>query len=191
MTIPEKPRPPARFKHVRGNLCSTKTLPKDGVRPQLIPEHDIECLSSPQVELLYEHMKEDQTIDPVKLDLCEYQAIEPAHPYYLLSEDDNSIVEVSPYEALVIKDASKISAIESLPNPEPQQDTLATDQIPHLIPETEIRVDRILIGPGKEVNLQDMDHWLVFTEDLRYTAPGIPAPGFYIQGQGCLDFSPE
>ena len=36
-------------------------LPKDGVRPQLIPEHEIECLSSPEVELLYEYMKEDQT----------------------------------------------------------------------------------------------------------------------------------
>ena len=166
------------------------TLPKEWVRPQLIPEHDIECLSSPQVELLYEHMKEDHTIDPVKLDLCEYQAIEPVHSYYLLREDNNSIVEVSPYEALVIKDASKMGAIESLPNPEPQ-DTLATDQIPHLILETQIRVDHILISLGKEVNLQDMDHWSVFIESLRYTSPGTPAPGFDIQGQGCLDFSPK
>ena len=76
MTIPEESRSPAWFKHVRGDFCSTKMLPKDGVRPQLIPEHEIECLSSPQVELLYEYMKEDQAIDPVKLDLCEYQAIE-------------------------------------------------------------------------------------------------------------------
>ena len=52
-------------------------LPKEGVRPQLIPEHEIKCLSSPQVELLYEYMKEDQAIDPTKLDLCEYQVIEP------------------------------------------------------------------------------------------------------------------
>ena len=36
-----------------------------------------------------------------------------------------------------------------------------------------------------------MDHWSVFTENLRYTAPETPAPGFDIQGQGCLDFSPE
>ena len=105
-------------------------LPKDGVRPQLIPEHEIECLSSPQVELLYEYMKEDQTIDLVKLDLCEYQAIEPVHPYHLVREDDDSIVEVSPYEALVINDASKIGAIESLPDPKPQQDTIAADQTP-------------------------------------------------------------
>ena len=107
-------------------------LSKDGVRPQLIPEHEIECLSSPQVELLYEYMKEDQTIDPVKLDLCEYQAIEPVHPYHSVREDDDSIVEVSPYEALVINDASKIGAIESLPDPEPQQDTIAADQTPIL-----------------------------------------------------------
>ena len=57
-------------------------------------------------------MKEDQTIDPVKLDLCKYQAIEPVHPYHSVREDDDSIVEVSPYEALVINDASKIGAIE-------------------------------------------------------------------------------
>ena len=94
-------------------------LPKDGMRPQLIPEHEIECLSSPQAELLYEHMKEDQTIDPVKLDLCEYQAIEPVHPYHLV----------------VISDTSKIDAIESLPDPEPQQDTIAADQTPHPISE--------------------------------------------------------
>ena len=59
-------------KHVRGDFCVTKTLPKEGVRPQLIQEHEMECLSSPQVELLYEHMEKDQIIDPVKLDLCAY-----------------------------------------------------------------------------------------------------------------------
>ena len=96
-------------------------LPKDGVRPQLIPEHEIVCLSSPQVELLFEYMKKDQTIDPVKLDLCEYQAIEPVHPYHLVREDDDSIVEVSPYEALVINDASKIGAIKGLPNLNPSK----------------------------------------------------------------------
>ena len=166
-------------------------LPKDGVRPQLIPEHEIECLSFPQVELLYEYMKEDQTIDPVKLDLCEYQAIEPVHSYHVVRKDDDSIVEVSPFEALVINDASKIGAIESLPNPEPQQDTLAADPIPHLISESHVKRDQILIGPGKEINLQNMDPWLVFTENLRYTVPETPAPGFDIQGQGCLDFSSE
>ena len=36
-----------------------------------------------------------------------------------------------------------------------------------------------------------MDNWSVFTDRLRYTTPAIPAPGFDIQGQGCLDFSPE
>ena len=91
----------------------------------------------------------------------------------------------------MINDASKIGAIESLPNPEPQQDTLAADQIPHPISEPHIKKDHILIGPGKENNLQDMDHWSVFMENLRYTVPETPAPRFDIQGQGCLDFSPE
>ena len=136
-------------------------------------------------------MKEDQTIDPVKLDLCEYQAIEPIHSYHLVREDNDSIIEVSPYEVLVINDASKIGAIESLSNPEPQQDILAADQIPHLIPESQVKTDNILIGPGKEANLQDMDHWSVFMENLRYTVPETPAPRFDIQGQGCLNFSPE
>ena len=136
-------------------------------------------------------MKEDQIIDPVKLDLCEYQAIEPVHSYHPVREDDDSIVQVSPYEALVINDASKIGAIESFPNPEPQQDILVADQIPHLIPESQIKMDHILIGPGRKVNLQDMDHWSVFMENLRYTVLETPAPGFDIQGQGCPDFSPE
>ena len=162
------------------------------MRPQLIPKHEVECLSSSQVELLYEYMKEDQIINPVKLDLCEYQAIELIHSYHLVREDDDSIVEVSPYEALVINDASsRIGAIKSLPNPEPQQDVLAADQIPHPIPDSQIKMDHILIGLGKEVNLQDMDHWSVFTENLRHTVPETPAPGFNIQGQGCLDFSSE
>ena len=104
-------------------------LPKNGVRPQLIPEHEINCLSSPQVELLYEYIQEDKVIDPVKLDLCEYQAIEPTNPYYSAEEDDNIRTEVSPYEALVINDTSRIGAIESLSNPEPQQETLTADQI--------------------------------------------------------------
>ena len=102
-------------------------------------------------------MKEDQTIDPIKLDLCEYQAIEPVHHYHLVREDDDSIVEVSPYEALVINDASKIGAIESLPDPEPQQGTIAADQTPHPISEPHAKKNQILIGQGKEINLQDMD----------------------------------
>ena len=95
---------------------------------------------------------------------------------------------------MVINDASKIGAIECLPNPEPQQETLAADQISHLMLKPQTRKDNILVilvGPSKEINLQDMDHWSVFTENLRYTVPETPAPGFDIQGQGCLDFSPE
>ena len=104
-----------------------------------------------------------------------------------MREDNDSIIKVFPYEALVINDASKIGAIESLPDPEPQQDTKAADQIPHPTSEPH----QILVGPGKEINLQDMDQWSVFMENLRYTIPETPAPGFGIQGQGCLDFSPE
>ena len=166
-------------------------LPKDGVRPQLIPEHEIECLSSPQAELLYKYMKEDQAIDPLKLGLCEYQVIEPVNPYHAAREDDDSIMEVSPYEALVINDASKIGAIESPSDLKPQQDMITTDRTPRLTPEPHTKNDQILMGPGKEINLQDMDQWSVFMENLRYTIPKTPAPGFDIQGQGCLDFSPE
>ena len=166
-------------------------LPKDGVGPQLIPEHEIECLSSLQVELLYEYMKEDQTIDPIKLGLCEYQAIEPVNPYHAAREDDDSIIEVSPYEALVINDASKTGAIESPSDLKPQQDTIITDRTLHLTPEPHTKKDQILMGPSKGINLQDMDQWSVFMENLRYTIPETPAPGFDIQGQGCLDFSPE
>ena len=36
-----------------------------------------------------------------------------------------------------------------------------------------------------------MDRWSVFTDRLRYTTPATPAPGFDIQGQGCLDFSTD
>ena len=159
-------------------------LPKEGLRPQLIPEHEIECLSPSQVELLYDYMKEDEIIDPVKLDLCEYQAIEPlVHPFSLLREENDSIIEVSPYEALVIQDASKTGALESLPNPEPQQEILTEVQIPK-----NPKTDCVLTNSGEEVNVQDMDNWSVFTGRLRYTTP---APGFDIQGQGCLDFSPE
>ena len=72
-------------------------------------------------------MTEDQAIDPIKLGLCEYQAIEPVNPYHAAREDNGSIMEVSPYEALVINDASKTGAIESPFNLIPQQDTITTD----------------------------------------------------------------
>ena len=91
----------------------------------------------------------------------------------------------------MIKDASKIGAIESPFDLKRQQDTLTTDQTPHLTPEPHAKNGQILKGPGKEINLQDMDQWSVFMEDLRYTISKTPAPGFDIQGQGCLDFSPE
>ena len=136
-------------------------------------------------------MTEDQAIDPIKLGLCEYQAIEPVNAYHAAREDDDPIMEVSPYEALVINDASKIGAIESPFDLKPQQDTITTDQTHRLTPEPHIKKDQILMGQGKEINLQDMDQWSVFTENLRYIFPETPAPGFDIQGQGCLDFSPE
>ena len=136
-------------------------------------------------------MTEDQAIDPVKLGLCEYQAIEPVNPYHAAREDNDSIMEVSPYEALVINDASKIGAIESPFDLKPQQDMITTGRTPHLSPEPHTKNDQILKGPGKEINLQDMDQSSVFTENLRYTIPETSAPGFDIQGQGCLDFSPE
>ena len=162
-------------------------LPKEGLRPQLIPEHETECLSPSQVELLYDCMKEDEIIDPVKLDLCDYQAIEPlVHPFSLLREENDPIIEVSPYEALVIQDASRIGAIESLPNPKPQQEVLTEFQTPK-----NSKTDCVLTNPGKEVNVQDMDNWSVFTDRLRYTTPATTTPGFDIQGQGCLDFSPK
>ena len=136
-------------------------------------------------------MKEDKIIDPVKLDLCDYQAMEPVvHPFSLLKEENDPIIEVSPYEALVIQDASKTGAIESLPNPEPQQEILAEVQIPRNSPVSRTKTDRVLTDPGKEVNVQDMDNWSVFTDRLRYTTPSTLALGFDIQGQGCLDFSP-
>ena len=135
-------------------------------------------------------MQEDKVIDPVKLDLCEYQVIEPMDPYCSAEEDDNIRTEVSPYEALVINDTSRIGAIESLSNPEPQQETLTADPIPCPKLEPQIKQDT-LVGPNEGINLQDMDHWSVFTEHLRYTIPETVAPGFDIQGQGCLDFSPE
>ena len=132
-------------------------------------------------------MKEEKVIDLVKLDLCEYQAIEPlVHPFSLLREENDPVIEVSPYEALVIQDASKIGALESLPNPEPQQEILNEVQIPK-----NLKTDCVLTDPGEEVNVQGMDSWSVFTDRLRYTAPATPAPGYNIQGQGCLDFSAE
>ena len=132
-------------------------------------------------------MKEEKIIDLVKLDLCEYQAIEPlVHPFSLLREETDPVIEVSPYEALVIQDASKIGALESLPNPEPQQEILTEVQIPK-----NLKTDCVLTNPGEEVNVQDMDSWSVFTDRLRYTAPATQAPGYDIQGQGCLDFFTE
>ena len=72
-------------------------------------------------------MKEDQAIDPVKLGLCEYQAIEPVDPYHAAREDDDSIMEVSPYGASVINNASKIGAIESPFDLKPQLDMITID----------------------------------------------------------------
>ena len=132
-------------------------------------------------------MKEEKVIDLVKLDLCEYQAIKPlVHPFSLLREENGPVIEVSPYEALVIQDASKIGASESLPNPGPQQEILNEVQI-----SKNLKTDCVLTNPGEEVNVQGMDSWSAFTDRLRYTAPATPAPGYDIQGQGCLDFSAE
>ena len=132
-------------------------------------------------------MKDDKVIGPVKLDLCEYQTVEPlVHPFSLLRGENDPVIEVSPYEALVIQDASKIGALENLPNPEPQQEILMEVQIPK-----NLRTECVLTNLGEEINVQDMDRWSVFTDRLRYTTPATPAPGFDIQGQGCLDFSTD
>ena len=154
-----------------------KKLPKDGMRPQLIPEHENECLSPAQTKMLYECMEEEKVVDPVKLDLCDYQAIEPVHPFCLLREDLDSLTEVSLYEALVIKDSSKIGAKESLPTPGPQQDIMNPEEIPPMNQETPYRTDILDNSLGREANLQYMDQWSIFTEKLRYTAPSKSTPG--------------
>ena len=105
------------------------------MRPQLIPEHENECLSPAQTKMLYECME---------LDLCDYQAIEPVHPFYLLREDLDSLTEVSPYEALVINDSSKIGAKESLPTPGPQQDIVSPEEIPPINQRTPYRLQTSL-----------------------------------------------
>ena len=53
------------------------------MRLQLIPEHESECLSPAQTKMLYEYIEDEKVVDPVELDLCDYQAIEPVHPFYL------------------------------------------------------------------------------------------------------------
>ena len=79
------------------------------------------------------------------------------NPYHTAREDDDSIMEVSSYKALVINDASKIGAIESPSDLKPQLDMITTDLTPHLTPEPHTKKDQILMGPGKEISLQDMD----------------------------------
>ena len=59
----------------------------------------------------------------------EYQVIEPVDSCYEAREDDD--IEVSPYEALVINDASKIGATESTFDLKPQQDVITPDPTPH------------------------------------------------------------
>ena len=161
------------------------------MRPQLIPEHENECLSPAQTKMLYECMEDEKVIDPGKLDLCDYQAIEPVHPFYLLREDLDSLTEVSPYEALVINDSNKIGAMESLPTLGPQQDIMNPEEIPPMNPRTSHRTDILDNSVGRETNLQYMDQWSILTEKLRYPAPGKIAPGYEIQGQGCMDFLPD
>ena len=101
-------------------------------------------------------------MDLVKLDLCEYQAIEPlVHPFSLLREENDPVIEVSPYEAQVIQDASKIGPLESLPNPELQQEILNEVHIPK-----NLKTNCVLTHPGEEVNVQGIDSWSVFTERL-------------------------
>ena len=165
-------------------------LPKEGMRPQLIPENETLCLCPSQAKLLCECMSESQSIDPVKLDLCDYQAIEPIHPFDLLQEEEDAAMKVFPYEALVIQDTSKIGALEDLPSPVPKQNLLPSE-VPNETPLIPCKTNKLLRGPRAEENVQDMDQWSVFNENLRYTVNDTPAPGFDIQGQGCLDFSPE
>ena len=73
----------------------------------------------------------------------------------------------------------------------PWQELLFPDQVPKETPLPPYKTDKLLRGPGADVNVQDMDQWSVFTGNLRYMVNGTPAPGFDMQGQGCLYFSHE
>ena len=119
-------------------------------------------------------MEEDQAIDPVKLGLCEYQVIEPVDPCHEAREGDDSIIKVSPYEALVINDASKIGATESPFDLKPQQDVITPDQIPCHTLEPHTKGDQILMGPGREYDPYDpgLVAWELFTAPPRYDPGG-------------------
>ena len=79
----------------------------------------------------------------------------------------------------------------SLPTPGPQQDIMNPEEIPPMNQETPYRTDILDSSLGREANLQYMDQWSIFTEKLKYTAPSKSTPGYNIQGQGCMDFSPK
>ena len=68
---------------------------------------------------------------------------------------------------------------------------MSPEEIPPMNQKTSCRMDILDNRVGKETNLQYMDQWSIFTDKLRYTAPGKASPGYDIQGQGCMDFSPD
>ena len=65
------------------------------------------------------------------------------------------------------------------------------EDIPPMNKEAPYRTDIFDNSLGREPNFQYIDRWSIFTEKLRYTVPRKSTPVYDIQGQGCMNFSPE
>ena len=57
--------PHTTFKLLKGDDCSTKSLPSAGKKTTRIPHHNRECLTEAEAQTIYECLEEDQTVSPI------------------------------------------------------------------------------------------------------------------------------
>ena len=158
-------------------------MPSKILKPQYIPNHKDQCLSSQQVQHLYECLRREIDYNPNQIQQFT-QIQEPELPEFLYHLDDEedpipSFAMTNPYEALIIHDPAR-QCVRVTPDMvhslQPKPDNLTIDPSIDIIhPE----------GSGK-THFNQMSLWSIMSDRPSYT---VHPQSLGMTGSGCMDFN--
>ena len=158
-------------------------MPSKILKPQYVPDHKDQGLSSQQVQHLYECLRKEIDNNPNQIQQFA-QIQEPELPeflYHLDEEEDPipSFAMTNPYEALIIHNPAR-QCVRVTPDMvhslQPKQDNLTIDPSIDIIhPE----------GSGKTY-FNQMSLWSIMSDQPSYT---VHPQSLGVTGSGCMDFS--
>ena len=136
------------FKLKQGNDCGPKSLPLSGKQPTKIAQHKRDCLTTEEAKVVYECLRQDQTISPIHFspEIPKIHVLREA-AYNKMEAMLEEYGPLNPYEHMLTN---------------PQQD------IPSKTPEFEDFYN-MYGGNPEQINTHNMEEWSILSTEIHYT----------------------